>query len=84
MEQVLIMNRSCFYRRIRIILSRVYSFQGTYNGVAETGAIRLYIMGGINFSTAIDVASTDIETENRIDPFFGLWILFGQLTGQTR
>ena len=63
---------------------RVYSFRETYNGVAETGAIRLYIMGGINFSTAIDVASTDIEPENGIVHSLAYGYIFGQLTGQTR
>ena len=63
---------------------RVYSFRETYNCVAETGAIRLYIMGGINFSTAIDVASTDIEPENGIVHSLAYGYIFGQLTGQTR
>ena len=58
---------------------RVFSFRETFNGVPETGAIRLYVRGGLNYSTSIDVASTDIEPTNGIVHSLAYGFTLGQL-----
>ena len=58
---------------------RVFSFRETFNGVPETGAIRLYIRSGFNYTTSIDVASTDIEPMNGIVHSLAYGFTLGQL-----
>lgn len=63
---------------------RVYSFRETFNDVPETGAVRLYIKGGIDFTKDIDVASTDIEPTNGIVHSLAYGYILGELTGQEK
>jgi fasciclin domain protein len=58
---------------------RVFSFREPYEKVPEAGAVVLYIKGGMNMSTSIDVASTDIEPTNGIVHSLAYGFTWGQL-----
>ena len=56
----------------------VYSFQDTYHDIPDVGPVYLYVTS-FDTRTQIDVASTDIETDNGVVHSLNYSYTFGQL-----
>lgn len=58
---------------------RVFSFRTPYSDTPDTGPVVLYVKGGVNMKTSIDVASTDIEPTNGIVHSLAYGFTWGEL-----